>query len=282
MPSNAQIAAAEKNAAWAKNRVKEVLGPVLSMRTKQLLDGAVDKSFFAMPRSRESFHQYFMDKLKAATSNSANVARDYSTLIKNGQHKPLTLLNIHLNSDDFSLDKHFKDAQEFCDNFKIKLTSDNALTSTGGIETSWVSVRKPEFGKAVMLHELGHIIFKNLDSEKASAESRGHFQKIRQCLADNHPEAAPAGHYVEEDWSDLLGGKGAGHENSNNIGCELSGQENDKYTNLNLGDTKSDDVHSTHFFRALHFYKIQNGKLPSACNQFIESQGNNWKFNICF
>lgn len=234
-----------------------------------------------MPRDRESFHQYFMDKLKAETNNTVHVVNEYRNLISTGQHKPLTLLSIHLNSNDYSIDNHFKEAQKFCDNFKIKLTSDNAMTSTGGIETSWVSVRKPEFGKAVMLHELGHIAFKSLDSEKASVESRGHFQSIKKCLAGNHPEDGSAGNYIGEDWSDLIAGKGADRENSN-IGCELSDQKNDKYINLSLGHTKSDDEHSTNFFRALYFYKIQNGKLPSACNQFIESQGNNWKFNSCF
>ena len=132
-----------------------------------------------------------------------------------------------------------------------------------------------------MLHELGHIAFRNLDSEKASTESRGHFQTIRKCLADNHPGDTSAGHYVGEDWSDLIAGKGAGRDNSN-IGCEVSDQENDKYTNLNLGDPKADDEHSTHFFRALNLYKIENGKLPSACNQVAESQGNKWKFKSCF
>lgn len=280
LPTNAQIEASEKNGVWAKGRIKEILGPVLSVHTKQMLDGVIDKSFFSMPRSKESFHKYFMEKIRASTSNSANVAREYRTLIDNGQHKPLTLLNIHLNSDDYSLDKHFHDAQNFCDNFKIKLTSDNAMTSTGGIETSWVSARKPELGKAVMLHELGHLAFRSLDSEKASAESRAHFQGIKKCLSDNHPEGASTGHYADEDWSDLIAGKGAGRENSN-IGCELSDQENDKYINLILNDSKSNDEHSTDFFRALHFHKIQNGKLPSACNQFIESQGSSWKFNSC-
>ncbi len=91
LPSRAQIAAAEQNSAWAKNRIKEVLGPVLSVQTKQMLNGVIDKSFFSMPRDRESFHQYFMDKLKAETSNAANVASDYRNLISGGQHKPLTL-----------------------------------------------------------------------------------------------------------------------------------------------------------------------------------------------
>ncbi len=281
LPSSAQIAAAEQNGAWAKSRIKDVLGPVLSVQTKKMLNGAIDRSFFSMPRNRESFHQYFMDKLRAETSNAANVGNEYRGLISSGQHKPLTLLNIHLNSNDYTIDNHFKDAQRFCDDFKIKLTSDNAMTSTGGIETSWVSVRKPEFGRAVMLHELGHIAFRNLDSEEASVESRGHFQNIKKCLAENHPEDGAAGHYVEEDWSDLIAGKGAGRENSN-IGCELSAQKSDKYINLSLSDTKSNDEHSTHFFRALNFHKIQNGKLPSTCNQFVESQGNNWKFSSCF
>ncbi|MEK6773505.1 MAG: hypothetical protein AABY64_06175 [Bdellovibrionota bacterium] len=281
LPSRLQIEAAEKNGDWAKNRIKEVLDPVLSVQTKQMLNGTIDKSFFAMPRSRETFHQYFMDNLKAATSNSINTTNDYKNIIKNGQHKSPILLTIHLNSDDYKIDRHFEDAQQFCDNFKIKYTSDNALTSTGGIETSWVSVRKPELGKAVMLHELGHIVFKSLDSEKTSVESRGHFKTIRQCLSDNHPEDDSAGKYVDEDWSDLIAGKGAGHENSN-IGCELNDQENDKYINLSLVNPKSDDEHSMRFFRALHIYKIQNGKLPSACNQYVESQGNKWKFKSCF
>lgn len=132
-----------------------------------------------------------------------------------------------------------------------------------------------------MLHELGHLAFNNLESEKASIESRKHFQSIRQCLSDNHPEDASAGHYVEEDWSDLIAGKGVGRE-SPNIGCELINQENDKYTNLNLNNINADDKHSSHFFRVLHFYKIQNNKLPSACNQYVESQSNRWNFKSCF
>lgn len=280
LPSASQIEVAKKNGDWAKDRIKEVLGPSLSSHTKLMLNKVIDKSFFSMPRTRESFHQYFMEKLKAAISSSEDVASEYSALIMEGKHKPLTLLSIHQNSDDYTIDNHFKDAQKFCDTFKIELTSDNALSSTGGIETSWVSVRKPEFGKAVMLHELGHIAFNSLDSNEASAESRGHFNKIKQCLADNHPEQAPEGHYVGEDWSDLIAANGVAGANES-IGCGLSDQKDDRYSNLQLAHSESDDDHSTDFFRALHIYKVQNGKLPAACNQFIESQGNKWKFNSC-
>ncbi len=281
LPSRSQIGVAEQNAEWAKNKVKEILGPALSEQTKQVLNGAIDNSFFAMPRSRETFHQYFMERLKDAKKNSAEAENNLSTLIKSGQHKPLTLLNIHLHSNDFTLDRHFKDALNFCDKFKMVFTSDFAMTSTGGIGTSWVSVRKPEFGKAAMLHELGHVAFNSLESEKASTESRGHFQKIRQCLADNHPKAEEGGEYIEEDWSDLIAGKGSGRDNSN-IGCELSDQKNDKYIDLNLVKGKPNDTHSTRLFRALYIYKIQNRKLPSACNQLIEADGADWKFNSCF
>lgn len=281
LPNSAELAVTEKNAAWAKNRTKEVLDPVLSVHTKKMLNSVIDNSFFSMPKNRETFHQYFMDELRAKTKSSAAVAGEYEAMIKNGKHKELTLLNIRLYADNYTLDKHFKEAQQFCDKFKIETIKDNAMTSTGQIEVSWVSARKPELGKAIMLHELGHIAFGSIDSEKSSTESRKHFKEIRQCLAGNHPDGVASQKYVSEDWADLIAAKGAGRENSN-IGCGLNGQKDNKYTNLTLGTPESKDVHSTDFFRALSYHKAQNGKLPSACNQIVKSQGSTFKFDSCF
>ncbi len=283
LPNRSQIDEAVKNGDWAKGKIKEILGPVLSIPTTQMINNVIDGTFFSMPRSQETFHQYFINKLQASIQDSVRETEHYKELIKNQQHKPNTLLNIHYGSEDFTIDQHFNDTKKLCDDFKITLTSDNSLTSLGGIITSWVSVRKPDLGKAIMLHELGHIVFKYLNSEQASSQSRAHFAEIRQCLSENHPggDILSSEHYVEEDWCDLIASKGTYHSDIN-IGCELNEQEDNKFINLDLNNPNQKDLHSTDFFRALQNYKVQKGTLPSACNQLNQEQDNRWKFKTCF
>ena len=165
-------------------------------------------------------------------------SKDYRNLIQLGKHKPLTLLTIHSDFEDYKLENHFSDVADFCDDFEITGINDQVLLSTGGIQVSWVSTHKQESGKSVMLHELAHLAYKSLSdplNADISLDSRVRFGETLQCLADNHPggDTLPAINYVEEDWSDLIASKG-NPINEANVGCFVSDQNDNKYIGLGL------------------------------------------------
>lgn len=152
------------------------------------------------------------------------------------------------------------------------------MTSTGGISVGWGSVRYPEIGRSVFLHEIAHVVSRRIQSNQASRHSQQKFQTILDCLAKNHADNPSSDRHVEEDWSDLLSGKGS--VDPKNVACHFVNQENNRYSGLSL-DAGDGQKHSSDFFRVLHTHKIKQGQLPSSCQQYAESQGPGWKFDVC-
>lgn len=167
-----------------------------------------------------------------------------------------------------------KGINESCMSYQRPPLSDAAYTSDGGIEISWTSMKNESLLRAVMGHEMGHVIEKQLSKFDPTTKLAEKFQKAKACLLapDRHPDISPSDpeQYFSEDWGDLVGAELTGPHTFNPWCAVMNSSEK-----LSL-ENESYDVHSSPLFRLLHFEVGRGKELPPSCDEYAP------RFKNCF
>lgn len=146
--------------------------------------------------------------------------------------------------------------------------SDKTLTTNAAVKVSWVSVRYPRVGLAIVAHELGHIV----DQHSTS------FGNQQICVKNKQPSSIHAG----EDFADWFSSKTMiqlgknEHFESENFGCFLAASNE----TLSLKNADNKDPHSSGLYRALQI-NIQLGKKTPASCQTLARQENSKATESC-
>ncbi len=217
--------------------------------------------------------------------------------------KQIALLEVYeYYGKDWSAENTIKPKLGFCSQrYNLPFIDDRANQQTEVFYASWVSVRYPNFGKAVMAHEMGHILDAFLKAGDASHVSFQKYIETNKCITARHPEAdskqsiiytvntkGPMGErvkeelqvalYNSEDFADLISAMAFPKIN---LACGLMfGGEQDP--NLSIVNSSSGDPHSSALFRALNMNGIANDSLPEVCQNALAAIGVKTDFSSCF
>ncbi|MNS54857.1 hypothetical protein D3C72_876720 [compost metagenome] len=158
-----------------------------------------------------------------------------------------------------------------CDSLISTEISDMNVRGTSLLRISWFSIRFPEYGIAVLAHELGHVVHDAstmMDSQKKCLRDRqpDHFRSSPELSGDNQGEdfADMIAAKVINRLGDKLGVK------SLNVGCFFASAETDEYRTL--VNKREYDPHSSGLFRALSIATGTGEKIPASCEQLAASE----------
>lgn len=248
------------------------------------------------PLDRDSFAADFLKSLHRDTASTLDPD------LSSANNKQSALLGVYTYyGKDWSAENTFGPTLGFCTNrYNLPFIDDRANQQTEVFYASWVSVRYPDFGKAVMSHEMGHIVDSFLRGGDASHSSFQNFIKAQNCLAAKHPEADPKqsvtyavntkgptgettkntlqmAQYNAEDFADQIS---AIVFPDINLACGLAfGGEPD--SNQSIVNSSAADTHSSAFFRSLSINGAANGSLPKVCQDALASAGVKTDFSSC-
>ncbi len=149
-----------------------------------------------------------------------------------------------------------------CNHGATTMISDATYGTKGVITVGRGSTMDSAAGRAIMAHELGHIIDQEF-AQNVSEESMRKRLDLNKCLNENHANPhMPVNNFVSEDYSDLVSAVLEG-PSGNNHACFLESE-----------DTKEskDKPHSSPFFRLIHVEKTMRGTVPAVCDRYIQSR----------
>ena len=181
-------------------------------------------------------------------------------------------------------------------------TGDVKYRTNGEIEISWQSVKNPEYGEAILAHELGHHLENFFENRYTSVTNLRKLQKVRHCLSKRQPETRhnsfeerkalgrsdpvtyPVSQFAQEDFADLFSFLIHG-KTLPNLGCFLIDDRGgywDRDVFYSYRPDPSDGLikyedsdtikHSTDFFRMLHLEFLRQGHLPRSCQIFLAEE----------
>ncbi|MDG0817868.1 hypothetical protein [Bdellovibrio svalbardensis] len=153
-----------------------------------------------------------------------------------------------------------QDNNYLCGNMIDLNVSDKTLSTEASVKVSWLSVRYPAVGMAIVAHELGHI---------ADQFSTG-FGNQQICVKDKQPSSIYAG----EDFADWFSSKTmlelAKNErlNTENMGCFFAASNQ----TLSLKNSDNKDPHSADLYRALQIHAQLGKKVPATCEALAKQE----------
>ncbi|QDK37065.1 hypothetical protein [Bdellovibrio sp. NC01] len=146
--------------------------------------------------------------------------------------------------------------------------SDATLASDTSIKVSWLSVRYPQIGMAILAHELGHVV----DNFSNSMSNQ------QLCVRDKQT----SGKYGAEDFADLFSNQvmvalaKTDHVTTQNFGCFFAASNE----TLSLKNESSTDPHSSDLFRAIQIHLGLGKDIPQSCSS-LAAQENPKALNTC-
>ncbi len=153
-----------------------------------------------------------------------------------------------------------QDNNYLCGNLIDLDVSDKTLSTDASVKVSWLSVRYPQIGLAIVAHELGHIV----DQFSTS------FGNLQICLKDKHTSSIYAG----EDFADWFSTKTMlelsknEHIQTENFGCFFAASNE----TLSLKNSDAKDPHSSDLYRALQIHLQLGNKLPASCEALAKQE----------
>lgn len=249
-----------------KKQLSDSILPRFSTQTQEMLKSTLNSVRLDLPADKEEFLANYQLSL-AAFENYTGFSED---ILKSATAEQLLHIVRHIGT--------YAGVNNLCTQFSPKGVTDNALSLSGAIGVSPISVNFPQFGKATLLHEFGHILSTALQTSAASQESSQKFHAIRSCLDQKHQneDSFQPRRFMEEDWADLISAVSSPAEGINPY---CFGQNP-----LFPGSLKQESqmgAHSSFLFRLLHFHHVKFGSLPRVCNQSIKRQGVSYDFSSC-
>lgn len=161
-----------------------------------------------------------------------------------------------------------QDSNYLCGEMIDLNVSDATLASDTSIKVSWLSVRYPQIGMAILAHELGHVV----DNFSNSMSNQ------QLCVRDKQT----SGQYGAEDFADLFSNQvmvamaKTDHVTTQNFGCFFAAS-NEK---LSLKNESTTDPHSSDLFRAIQIHLGLGKELPRSCSS-LAAQENSKAINTC-
>nr|BFD61807.1 hypothetical protein BdHM001_04880 [Bdellovibrio sp. HM001] len=234
-----------------KATTEQVRKQVLSLLSAQ--DPAyqvVQKAVVYSPMTNEKAVKFWSQSLKDLTADSKDAISDLKNLDTSGTFTLATILSMTLNPKPTN-----------CFHLVDLRISDAAHTTDTGIKASWLSVKKPSYGVAILAHEFGHLVSKFSQS----------FNSQKSCLAGKQGSTR----FIEEDFADVIAGKVmTGMQNSlngkSNYGCLFASTEGTPSLQVEKEDTET--IHSTGLFRSLQLAQLSKAAIPESCKQAVQQQ----------
>lgn len=299
---NAEALPTEKEIAQAKKRSDGVIAAYrtkvfnkLSSHTAALLDDQFKHLQVFYPQSFAAYREDFASTFKSDMLSS-KASYDYTQRHPGAAGAQVELFNVYyLLGSDWSPSASMMNNLNQCDRFALKEVNDTSVGSANLFRSSWYSVKNPQFGRASMAHEIGHLAEWDLVHGDVSAESAARYQAIENCLKSKHPETISNfqeqsitaegqsfeydfGQYNQEDFGDQLA---AIVTPETNLGCLLmSSDERAQPTLINYNP--QDLTHSSAVFRALFSEHIRKGGLPKVCQEALAGESPSRDFSSCF
>jgi hypothetical protein len=284
-PSAADVESARETAAWARERVNAVLKPALSEQSMRIISGEIRNSLFEFPKTAEEFQRFFNEAVDIEIAGYNDSARDAidSRSMPDFEEKNLGDLEALGAAEFLKFESYFEFANLFCKRFSLDGHRDMAYTAHNKILTSWLSVAKPEIGRGVMAHELGHRVSSTIRKMKVSEHSRKKFEDYRNCLGAKHASEnpTPLDRFTEEDWADLVAAKATSQQKMPTL-CQFLARDKGEYVNLDLLQTSNEETHSSNLFRIIHSQVVQHDSLPGGCKQLLEGKRPPVEFKACY
>ncbi|UXR64898.1 hypothetical protein EZJ49_01365 [Bdellovibrio bacteriovorus] len=241
----------EKEVAEFKATTEQVRKQVLSLLSAQdAAYGIVQKSVVYSPMTNEKAVKFWAQSLKDMAADSKDAVSDLKNLDASGSFTLATILSMTSNKKPTNcfhlVDLHISDATHTIDT---------------GIKASWLSVKKPSYGVAILAHEFGHLISKFSQS----------YNSQKSCLAGKQGNTR----FMEEDFADVIAGKVvASLQNSlngkSNYGCLFASAEDTP--SLQVIKENTETIHSSGLFRALQLAQLKKAAIPESCKQAAQEQ----------
>jgi hypothetical protein len=186
------------------------------------------------------------------------------------------------------------DADKLCEKNISQYIPDAANFEKNSYVVGPVVAKDFKANHAVTNHEMGHKLYAFLaDAKEKCGEAAPDFEKVRSCLAANHlkgdskyeviaPKSLDLGavpRFEFEDFADLVSATLGG----DNIMCSLIQQPNEaNYAKISIKQINDKDIHSSDFFRFLHFEFVKTGGLSPICSEAAAASGGLPPFKNCF
>jgi hypothetical protein len=250
-----------------KKSITERVTVGFSESSKKAMDAQVMSNRFLLPSSAAENKKYNLSMLNELTGivrREGQSEGQPTDGVDKGQF--VALGSLHLNSVDRILDL----AETSCNAQMAPVLNDANYTSSGAIQVSWVTLKDPTLGAAIIAHEMGHTIFHTPNLSKESSKKR---QAIVDCLDHKHRNGI--GKHTDEDFADLISAQASSKNASCLFPLNTSAEQS-------LKGSKS-DAHSSNLFRLLNIQSEQKGSIPQSCQDYIKSKGETADFTkSCF
>jgi hypothetical protein len=269
-PSDLQKAEIRKKLDFIKKAAVEVGSKIITV-DKEVLAKKVAAIDYFLPDSPAQMikgtMEYFNnlvaeEKRDAAKYRNSDLSDEYLFLMAIGQISSPTSIT---DASDGAITNYCKELAP------SPYPNDFALQASGRIRVSWQSFFYDQVGSGIIAHETGHAVHLIIEAlAKNNLLNKLEFAGKKLCIDGQQPGTKDY-KYFTEDFADAFSATIMG-EGAANFACTFFPQENGdfKYSQIKMPAEK-DDTHSSHLFRALHFYSY--GKpLPQECTVLLEKQ----------
>lgn len=211
----------------------------------------IKQTEFLLPLTRDEINQSWIKLLKSQIAD-VKVNSEDEEKNRRAPEAFLTALGESLRAGKADL---------FCNGYFDPSVNDSVHADLGSSRLSWLSVMYPRYGVAIMAHELGHVVFKHSDE---------HTNQV-SCLIEKQNSQKK---YANEDYSDLFASKvelitqKTLQLPKSNFGCLVASPTVEQgFINMD-----SNDVHSSHLYRAVQFALNRKEVIPASCERLGEVQ----------
>lgn len=272
LPSQGEIDRFKTKETSLKEKFKTQIRTFLSSESQSSLNPTIDSWNFNYPMTKAAHMENLKQSLKIAL-DSAKTWKESSREVDRSKHKPLL----------YALSGHFvgsgeitDNADDICDELVPELISDAAYAPNRGFIVGPIALRQPG-AEGIIYHEMAHLLYATLKSQKISSHTGKWFNKTLACLPQNHEPKTSK--YLNEDWADLISSQVWDKSNSTCLFTRATYVSD--YEDFSLKNLDPDDTHSSHFFRLLHMSFLKNGKLEPECESVLRQQKQKSKFQNC-
>ena len=237
------------------------------------------------PLTREKYQKIIKTELeknlKAANESKSNAVKVMKSSFRDSAFS--------LSLSSLSETKTFY-ADDSCKSLEIEILPDAATFSGQGFIVGPWTVKNKNL-VSITFHEMAHKLYKEAFS--GDCKDKSFLQKVQSCLASQHTELSleeqlgdssalffnKAPKYDSEDWADLIAAAVSGADQ--NLGCALIPRTVGSADHYSMKSSTKSDVHSSSFFRMLHFNFLKDGKIPESCEKALATKGEKPNFKNC-
>lgn len=269
LPSRAELGQMRRMADDTVERFIDKTDILLSPQTKAALKSSMNEWKASLPQSKEDHAEQFLQALRDFKADLQARNRAEEALLESPNKDAIMQLELFNVTSTQRGEFLVVEPHQFCANLTPVAVSDAALFSTNLFSVGPVSLRHPEYGVNVIAHELGHLLYNQLENHAGSStNSKQWFESTKSCLVGQHDESGSQ--YLMEDWADFVSAKIA--LSPKNTACMLY-NENSAGALLQFSLSTTSDSHSSPLFRLLNF-EVQRGReIPAQCAAALRTKG---------